>query len=47
MWIFHEIAGNTKASTPPAATIASRFFSSNDKFHKAPAASCLFEGSKV
>jgi hypothetical protein len=32
----------TKASTPPAAAIASRFLSSNDKFHNAPAASCLF-----
>jgi hypothetical protein len=31
----------TNASTPPTAAIASRFLSSKERFHKAPAASCL------
>lgn len=37
-----QLECHTKATIPPAAAIASRFLSSKDKFHKAPAASCLF-----
>lgn len=38
---------HTKASIPPPAAIASRFLSSNDKFHNAPAASCLFQSADI
>lgn len=37
-----QLQCRTKAVMPPAAAIASLFLSSNDKFHRAPAASCLF-----
>lgn len=37
---------HTNASTPPTAAMASRFLSSKDKFHRAPAASCLLMRAK-
>ncbi|CAK7335890.1 unnamed protein product [Dovyalis caffra] len=38
-----HLQSHNKAVMPPAAAIASLFLSSNDKFHRAPTASCLVD----